>query len=86
MSKLFALTLTSMVAFTGIANAGPGSSLGDCYNYVITACNETAHPVPCAESAMDDCDEIHSAQIELPKYKLTKMRKKAERKIQMTRQ
>ena len=57
-----AFTLTSTAALAG----GAGNSLGDCYNHVISACNETAHPIPCSNSGMDACDEEHSASIDLP--------------------
>lgn len=57
-----AFTLTSTAALAGNA----GNSLGDCYNHVISACNQTAHPISCSEGGMDACDEEHSASIELP--------------------
>ena len=60
------LTLATLTAATlaGAASAGnAGASLGDCYNHVISACNQTNHPVSCSESGMDACDDLHSASI-----------------------
>ena len=53
------LTLTAPASFAGNA----GASLGECYNHVISACNQTNHPIPCAESGMDACDEVHASAI-----------------------
>ena len=55
---LFAIAMTS---FAVQAHAGAADSLPACYNHVISACNQTAHPVPCAESGMDACDELHAS-------------------------
>ena len=53
------LTLTAPASFAGNA----GASLGDCYNHVISACNQTNHPIPCSESGMNACDEVHASAI-----------------------
>ena len=47
------------------AQATPASSLGDCYNHVISACNkktntDAAHA--CANSGMNACDKVHSGK------------------------
>ncbi|MEQ8366300.1 MAG: hypothetical protein RIB61_06280 [Roseicyclus sp.] len=57
--SVLALTLSSFAA--GSAYADASTSLPACYDHVITACNQTAHPVSCSESGMDACDEEHSA-------------------------
>ena len=53
------LTLTAPASFAGNA----GASLGDCYNHVISACNQTNHPISCSESGMNACDEVHASAI-----------------------
>lgn len=58
-TSLFVLATSALAA--NMAHADAGSSLGDCYDHVITACNTTAHPVPCSTAGMDACDEEHSA-------------------------
>lgn len=51
-------SLAATLAFTAAMAGGPGSTpLGDCYDKVISACNQTAHPISCAESGMDGCDD-----------------------------
>jgi hypothetical protein len=61
---LLTLATLTAAALGGAASAGnAGASLGDCYNHVISACNQTNHPVSCSESGMDACDELHSASI-----------------------
>lgn len=59
-----ALTATLTVFSITSAMAGVGHTLGDCYNFVISACNETAHPVVCSEKAMTGCDKQFSAAID----------------------
>jgi hypothetical protein len=45
-----------------VVHAGnAGDSLPACYDHVISACNETAHPVSCSEAGMDACDDYHSS-------------------------
>lgn len=64
----------SSVAFAGNA----GSSLGDCYNHVISACNkkdnvDAAHA--CANSGMNACDKVHRASMsQIPGSTLQAMR------------
>ena len=53
------LTLTAPASIAGNA----GASLGDCYNHVISACNQTNHPISCSESGMNACDEVHASAI-----------------------
>ena len=65
MKTIFATT-TAAAMFTlsiaSVAHAGnAGASLGDCYNHVISACNQTNHPIECSESGMDACDEHHAS-------------------------
>lgn len=57
--KLATTALTASLTIFSItsAMAGTGNNLGDCYNHVISACNQTAHPIPCSNSGMDACDE-----------------------------
>lgn len=86
MKKIVALTVLGTVGFTGLAHAGnAGSSLGDCYNHVISVCNQGNHPVPCSEAGMDACDEEHSASISMPKFQIKALRKNATRSIQIGR-
>ncbi len=60
-SILATLPMTANTAFAGNA----GASLGDCYNHVISACNQNSnHPVPCAESGMNACDELFEARMQ----------------------
>lgn len=55
-SASLAVALTMSSAFAG----GASSSLGECYNTTISNCNQnSAHPIACAESAMDACDALH---------------------------
>lgn len=54
-------TLTSATAPAFAGNAG--SSLGNCYNHVIEACNKKSSAAAaraCAEKAMNACDTLHS--------------------------
>lgn len=63
-ATLAALTLT---AIAPAAQAGVGSSLGSCYNHVISACNQSSnHPEACATAGMDACDELFEAKASLP--------------------
>ena len=52
----------SLVAVTG-AQAGPITTLGECYNAVITWCNNTHpdHASSCANSRLDECDDQFGA-------------------------
>ena len=47
-------TIASMTAALAAAGETP---LGNCYNHVISVCNEGNHPVSCSEAGMDACDE-----------------------------
>ncbi len=86
MRNIVALAVLGAVGFSSLAHAGnAGSSLGDCYNHVISVCNEGAHPIPCAEDGMDACDEEHSASISMPKFQIKALRKNATRSIQIGR-
>lgn len=60
MNRVFAFAIFSAVAMNGAAEA---SKLSDCYDLVIDSCNEGSHPVPCASSGMDECDEVYGATI-----------------------
>lgn len=62
-----ALTATLTIFSVTSAMAGAGNSLGDCYNHVISACNQTAHPIPCSTSGMDACDEEHASATSDPR-------------------
>lgn len=68
MNRVFAFAILSAVAISGSAEA---SKLSDCYDLVIDSCNEGSHPVPCASSGMDECDEVYGASIarDLTKFK-----------------
>jgi hypothetical protein len=71
MSKTFVIQIPFRAAVVAVglatlsatnAHAGnAGASLPACYDHVITACNQTAHPVPCSEAGMDACDDYHSS-------------------------
>jgi hypothetical protein len=65
-SFVFALTAAAVIAPMSATPgfAGVGTSLGDCYNILITWCNDNSrHPQACANSVMDACDEMHKAII-----------------------
>lgn len=68
MNRVFAFAIFSALAMNGAAEA---SKLSDCYDLVIDACNQGSHPVPCASSGMDECDEVYGASIvgTTPKFK-----------------
>ncbi len=57
------------------ANAAIGS-LGECYNAVITWCNETHpnHAQECAGGGMDECDEVFAASIPMGGFDHIKVR------------
>jgi len=63
MKTHFAATLIAVVTSVSLAGAVLAANgttpLGDCYNRVIAICNQGAHPIPCAENAMDGCDEVY---------------------------
>ncbi|MEP0521743.1 MAG: hypothetical protein ABJO09_19100 [Hyphomicrobiales bacterium] len=52
-------------------DAAEASKLSYCYDLVIASCNQGSHPVPCANSGMDQCDEVYGASIVgvTPKFK-----------------
>ncbi len=57
-ASTFAIALSASLALAGSAYAAAGETpLGNCYNKVITSCNNTAHPSSCADAAMDACDK-----------------------------
>jgi hypothetical protein len=65
-SFVLAITAASLIAPMAATPgfAGVGSSLGDCYNILITWCNDNSrHPQACANTVMDACDEMHGANI-----------------------
>ena len=60
--SFIAATLSAITMSAQLAQAGnAGDSLPACYNHVINACNQSAHPEACAEAGMNACDEYHSA-------------------------
>jgi hypothetical protein len=81
-TKTIVTALSAAIMFASVSTslaAGAGNSLGDCYNHVISACNQTAHPIPCSNSGMDACDEEHSASIntnDINKLRTPKSKKK----------
>ncbi len=56
-TRAISLTLGLAVASGAFAAGGGQTPLGDCYNRVITICNEGSHPGPCIDNALDACDE-----------------------------
>lgn len=53
-----ALTMTSALAANG------ETPLGQCYNMVISSCNQTSnHPEACANNGMDACDDEYGNQV-----------------------
>lgn len=65
--KTLTLAALAFAALAPAAQAGVGSSLGSCYNHVISACNNTSkHPQACANAGMDACDELFEAKASLP--------------------
>lgn len=63
MNRVFAFAVLSALS----VNGADASKLSDCYDLVIDSCNQGSHPVPCAESGMDQCDEVHSNAVISPK-------------------
>ena len=63
-----ALAGLGMGVFTGAAQAAVVTPLAKCYDSVVAACNtKPDHAVnPCVNNGLDQCDEEHSASIELP--------------------
>jgi len=81
MKKLIATTILAFTAYTGTANAAI-ETLGGCYDKVVTACNQTAHPVPCANSGFDECDdEFSNSTSRTPKFKIKQQRTSAKLKL-----
>ena len=65
--KTLTLAALALATLAPAAQAGVGSSLGSCYNHVISACNESSnHPQACANAGMDACDELFEAKASLP--------------------
>lgn len=56
-------SLAALIAVTGALAAAGLTPLSECYDLVIASCNEGNHPVPCAETGMDTCDEEFDASI-----------------------
>ena len=73
-----ALSAVAMLTIATSAQAGgAGNGLGDCYNHVISACNQkpntdAAHA--CANSGMNACDKEHRNATPIPSGKLLQMR------------
>jgi hypothetical protein len=77
--KIAAIT-AALLTTAAPAVAGNGTTpLGNCYNHVISVCNEGSHPVSCSNAGMDACDKEHSASISTPKLK--KFRANAKRSV-----
>ena len=79
-----ALAGIGLALYTNAAQAALGqTALGKCYDRVVAACNQKAdHAViPCANSGMDQCDEQHSSQIQLPAAQLDALRGNALRSL-----
>ena len=70
MPRTFAFTAFATVLTLSAAPAvhagNAGASLGECYNHVISACNQTNHPESCSEAGMDACDELHATAVPMP--------------------
>lgn len=70
MTRTFAFTAFATVLTLSAAPAvyagNAGASLGECYNHVISACNQTNHPESCSEAGMDACDELHATAVPMP--------------------
>lgn len=67
MKTLALATLAALTFAAPAAKAAVGSSLGSCYNHVISACNASSnHPQACANAGMDACDELFEARTSLP--------------------
>lgn len=65
--KTLTLAALALATLAPAAQAGVGSSLGSCYNHVISACNNSSnHPQACANAGMDACDELFEAKASLP--------------------
>jgi len=61
--KTIATTLATATALTGFASmpakAGPITTLGECYQAVISWCTETYPGADCSQSSgLEDCDEV----------------------------
>jgi hypothetical protein len=77
-SIIKALSAVAMLtAATSAQAGGAGNGLGDCYNHVISACNQkqnvdAAHA--CANSGMNACDKEHRNATPILPGKLLQMR------------
>jgi hypothetical protein len=70
MTNLIRIALLAGIVLSAGSAHAKIETLGDCYNKVIAACNKTAHPIPCSNSGMDQCDEQFE-KFELPPTRKT---------------
>lgn len=65
MTRFALATAAAMTVFTGLSSpaaAGPITNLEECYNAVITWCNETFPDHDCSSpSGLDECDEVFAS-------------------------
>lgn len=68
MTKLLRITLLLGLALSASAANAAFENRADCYAAVIASCNTKAHPVPCTNSGLAQCD-AQFPQVELPPRK-----------------
>lgn len=57
-------TLMTTLTMTSAFAANGETPLGQCYNMVISSCNQTSnHPEACANNGMDACDDEYGNQV-----------------------
>ena len=56
---ILATSIVALSLFNLSASMAAAGDLAKCYDKVIAACNKTNHAESCAESGMDQCDEVH---------------------------
>jgi hypothetical protein len=56
---ILATSIVALSLFNMSASMAAAGDLAKCYDKVIAACNKTNHAESCAESGMDQCDEVH---------------------------
>ena len=77
-----AVTFT-LVSITASLAANGETPLGNCYNHVISVCNQGSHPTSCAESGMDACDE-EFASIAVGNINKLKAKKRTSKQLGLT--
>lgn len=87
--KKFAFALVAVMSLSAFDNAAQAAvgSLGECYNHVISACNQkqnvnAAHA--CANSGMNACDKEFSKATVIPIGELNRLKQRTLRAVERT--